>query len=73
MARDTGTSPAKYRPAVDRTGGPFDSYEVKEALRTLSDAEKIKRNRALLRACRIEAQKQVEAAKATSQSIQGVK
>jgi lipopolysaccharide export system protein LptA len=62
-----------YRSPAERTSGPFEAYEVKEALRTLTDAEKIKRNKALLRACRIEAKKQVDAAQAAAKSIQGGK
>ena len=72
--RDIASSPTKkYVPPVDRTNGPFDDYEVKGALRTLTDAEKIKRNKKLLRACKLEAAKQVKAATAAAQSIQGGK
>lgn len=60
-----------YKRPADRLGGPFDDYEVKEALRTLTEAEKIKRNKALLRACKLEAKKQVQAATQAAESIQG--
>lgn len=62
-----------YKRPAERMGGPFDDYEVKEALRTLADAEKIKRNKALLRACKVEAKKQVQAAQSAAESIQGGK
>lgn len=62
-----------YKRPAERMGGPFDDYEVKEALRTLTDAEKIKRNKALLRACKLEARKQVQAAQQAVDTIQGGK
>ena len=71
MRDSIASYPKKHVLAVDRKGGPFDDYEVKEALRTLTDAEKIKRNRKLLRACKDEAAKQVKAATAAQHSIQG--
>ena len=62
-----------YKRPAERLGGPFDDYEVKDALRTLTDAEKIKRNKALLRACKLEAKKQVQAAQQAVNTIQGGK
>lgn len=62
-------SPGRYRPAKERMGGPFEDYEVREALRTLSDAAKIRKNKALMRAVKKEAQTQSKAAAATAASI----
>lgn len=62
-----------YKRPAERMAGPFDDYEIKEALRTLTEAEKIKRNKTLLRACKLEAKKQVQAATQAAESIQGGK
>jgi len=58
-----------YKKPSERMGGPFDDYEVKDALRTLTEAEKISRNKALLRACKVEAKKQLDAAQNAVDSI----
>lgn len=75
--RDYGSSPdpspSRYIEPEARKSGPFEDYEIRDALRTLTQAEKIKRNKPLLRACRNEAQKQVKAAQQAASSIQGVK
>ncbi len=49
--------------------GDWDSYEISEALRTLTTAAKIRRNAALMTAVKAEAKKQMEAAKATASSL----
>lgn len=60
-----------YRSAEDRTGGPFDDYEVRSALETLTRAIKIKKNSALMRAIRKEARKQLAAAESTKNALTG--
>lgn len=70
---NSSVSASPYVAIEDRKSGPFDSYEVSEALRTLTKAEKIKRNKPLLRACRAEAAKQVQAAQQAAKSLQGAK
>lgn len=64
-------SPDRYRPPEDRKGGPFDDYEVRNALETLSKAIKIKKNSALMRAVRTEARKQLAAAESTKKALSG--
>lgn len=64
---------SRYRSPEDRMAGPFDDYEVRSALETLTRAEKIKRNKKLMRAVRAEAQKQVKAAQATQKTLTGGK
>lgn len=64
---------SRYRSPEDRKGGPFDDYEVREALSTLTKAEKIKRNRALMKAVLAEADKQLKAAKANKSQLTGGK
>lgn len=54
---------AAYMPVEDRKRGPFDQYDIQEALRTIVRANKIRKNPALMRAIRAEAQRQLEAAK----------
>lgn len=61
----------RYVPVEQRTNGPFDDYEVRGALETLTRAIKIRRNAALMRAVRKEARKQVQAAEATSKALSG--
>lgn len=51
-------SEKKYVPPAKRLDGPFDDYEVREALKTLSDAYKIKKNKKLMRAVRAEVSRQ---------------
>lgn len=64
---------SRYRSPEDRNGGPFDDYEVREALSTLTKAEKIKRNKALMKAVRAEAAKQLKAAQVTTKQLTGGK
>lgn len=66
-------APQPYKKPSERMKGPFDDYEVKDALRTLTEAEKIKRNKGLMRAILLESDKQIEAAKAAKKTIQGGK
>ena len=75
MARNKTTyaepAPSRYRPPEERKGGPFDDYEVREALSTLSKAIKIRKNSALMRAVRAEARKQLQAAETTKKALSG--
>lgn len=71
--RSNEAAPSRYVEPEVRKSGPFDDYEVREALRTLTKAEQIKRNKSLLRACRTEAAKQVKAAQQAASSLQGAK
>lgn len=64
---------SRYRSPEDRKGGPFEDYEVREALSTLTKAEKIKRNRALMRAVLAEAEKQLKTARANKSHLTGGK
>lgn len=64
-------STSRYVPTEDRRNGPFDDYEVRNALETLARAEKIKRNKKLMRAVRAEAQKQLKAAQTTTKQLTG--
>lgn len=57
-----------FIPPEDRSSG-WDDYEIRDALRTLTSAAKIRKNPALLRAVQREAKKQVAAAKATAASL----
>ena len=66
---DAPVAAGRYRSPKDRMGGPFDDYEVRESLRTLSDAAKIRKNKALMRAIRKEAHSQSKAAAAIAASI----
>lgn len=49
--------------------GEFDDYEIEEALRTLSKATKIKKNKALMAKVRQKARELAKAAQATAASI----
>lgn len=71
MARDKAApaTEGRYRAPEDRTGGPFDDYEVRDALRTLTQANKIRRNKALMKAVRREAQKQLQAAQSATREL----
>lgn len=62
----------RYVPPFERKSG-WDDYEVKDALRTLSQAEKIRRNKPLMAAIRKEAAQQLKVAQATAQQLQGGK
>lgn len=61
----------RYVSPEERKKGPFDEYEVREALRTLSSARKIQKNSALMRAVRAEARRQLRAAESTSKALSG--
>ena len=58
-----------YVRPIERKNGPWDDYDIREALRTLVDADKIRANSGLMRRVKAEAKKQAEAARATSASI----
>ena len=66
-----GSPASRWKEPEERMNGPFDDYEVTSALRTLTKAIKIRANRKLLAACRVEAKKQQKAAEATSKQLQG--
>ena len=55
VARDTYVQP------IDRPNGPWDDYDLKGFLRTLTEAEKIRKNRGLMCRLRTEANKQLSA------------
>ena len=71
MARNSSkvAAESRYRPTEERTGGPFDDYEVRDALSTLTRAIKIRKNSALMRAVKKEARKQLLAAESTKQAL----
>ena len=58
----------RYIPTAERMNGPFDDYEVRDALSTLVNAVKIRKNKKLMRAVRAEARKQQQAAQQVIQS-----
>ena len=58
-----------YAPPIERKDGPWDDYEIRDALRTLVDADKIRANSGLMRKVKAEAKKQAAAAQATAASI----
>jgi hypothetical protein len=60
-----------YTEAKDRKGGPFDKYEVESALRTLSDAAKIRKNSKLMAAVKAHAREKVKEHSAILQSKKG--
>lgn len=64
--------PSRYVPTEEKKGN-FDDYEVRDALRTLSQADKIRKNKPLMGAIRKEAQKQLKVAQATATQLQGGK
>lgn len=57
-----------YVPPADRKSG-WKDYEVRDALRTLTDADKIKRNKPLMALIRAEAKKQLAAAAQTVKAV----
>jgi hypothetical protein len=71
VASYDGPVPGRYRPAAERKGGPFDDYEIRDALQTLAQAAKIQSNSALMRAVRKEARKQLAAAQSTNKALNG--
>lgn len=68
MARDKMDAPNPYRPPEERTSG-WDDYELRDGLRTLTAAQKIRRNRPFMAALRKEAKKQLNAAKAAADHL----
>lgn len=62
-------SEGRYRPPEERPNGPFDDYEIRDALSTLTKARKIEKNRALMRQVRIEAKKQLAAAQGNLKTL----
>jgi hypothetical protein len=64
-------SDSPYKPPEERKSGPFDDYEVRGALETLSKAIKIRKNPTLMRAVRTEARKQLAAAESTKKALSG--
>lgn len=60
--------PYEQKPAEDRKSG-WSEWEVRDALRTLTTAMKIRKNPSLMRAVRAEARRQQKAAEAVSKSI----
>lgn len=70
-SRATAEVASPYKSAEDRKGGPFEDYEVRSALETLSRAIKIRKNTALMRAVRAEAHRQLNAAESTKKALSG--
>ena len=72
MAKSRGPevapSTGKYVEPIDRKGG-WDDYDIRNFLRTLSEAEKIKKNAPLMRALRAEAKKQLQALQTTANTL----
>lgn len=64
-------APTKYVSPEERKSGPFDDYEVRDALRTLTNARKIQKNPALMKAVRAEARRQLQAAESTQKALSG--
>lgn len=61
-------SPSKWVPPHERKSG-WEEYELREAMRTLSEAKKIRKNPALMRALRKEATRQLQALQATKNEL----
>lgn len=57
-----------YKNPEDRRSG-WSEWEVRDALRTLTTAAKIRKNASLMKAVREEARKQVKAAQAVATSV----
>lgn len=72
--KSSAASPAvdTYVPPEERKAG-WSDYDVRDALRTLSQANKIRANKPLMAAVRKEAAKQLKVAQATTQQLQGGK
>lgn len=64
-------SPDRWKPIEERKSGPFDGYELREALQTLAKAIKIRKNPALMRAIKAEANRQLAAAQSTTKALSG--
>lgn len=65
-----GASPSKYVEPVLRKSG-WDDYDIRDALRTLTQAAKIRKNAPLMRAIKKEARKQMQVAQDTASSLNG--
>lgn len=65
-------APGRYVPPEERKSG-WDDYQIKDALRTLSQADKIVKNKAFMAAIRAEAVRQLKVAQATATKLQGGK
>lgn len=63
---------APYKAPEDRSSG-WSDYDVRDALRTLSTADKIRKNKPFMAKIKAEAVKQLVAAKATASTLQGGK
>ncbi|HZX81033.1 MAG TPA: hypothetical protein VFE72_08800 [Lysobacter sp.] len=61
-------SKGNYIESIERKGG-WDDYEIREALSTLTRAEKIRKNKPLMAAVKKEARKQLDAAARTANSL----
>lgn len=64
-------SPGSYKPIEERRNGPFDGYELRDALQTLAKAIKIRKNPALMKAIKAEANRQLAAAQSTTKALSG--
>jgi hypothetical protein len=64
--------PSKYVPPLERKSG-WDEYTIRDALKTLTEAEKIRANKPLLQAIKKEARKQLDSASKTHKTLQGAK
>lgn len=71
MPENSVSGPSKYVEPEDRKSGPFSDYEVRDALRNLTNARKIQKNPALMRAVRKEAARQLAAAESTTKALRG--
>ncbi len=63
---------ASHKPSAERKSG-WDDWEIRDALSTLSQADKIRKNKPLMAKVRAEAKRQLQAAKATHANLQGGK
>lgn len=72
MARAMSDSGPR-KPAYDRKSGPFDEWEVRDALRTVHDADRIRKNKSLMAEVQKEADRAAKAASDAAQSIKGGK
>ena len=64
-------SHGSYKPIEERRNGPFDDWELRDALQTLAKAIKIRKNPALMRAIKAEARRQLAAAQSTTKALSG--
>lgn len=64
--------PGVYKAPEERSSG-WSDFDIRDALRTLSQADKIRKNKALMAAIKAEAKRQLTAAQATHAKLQGGK